>query len=202
MAGGAVGVLVAWRLVAAGRATVWTAMASVLGVAGALSLATGRISLSQEMAAGWSALAGVGSGVLLYAGTATFVLAVRRWSVFERHVAEIYDQRRGLALRVALALAALTAVGEELFWRGLFQGELAEASGPLAGTLLTWMAYVAANAVSGSLPIAAGAVVGGAAWGALAWWTGGVLASVACHLSWTALMLVLPPGGPAEAGSE
>jgi hypothetical protein len=36
-------------------------------------------------------------------------------------------------------------------------------------------------------------VVGGVAWAALAAWTGGVLASVASHLAWTALMLVRPP---------
>jgi membrane protease YdiL (CAAX protease family) len=65
--------------------------------------------------------------------------------------------------------------------------------GSLAGALLAWGVYVAANAVSGSLPIILGALVGGAVWTALALWTGGVAASLACHAAWTALMVALPP---------
>ena len=34
-----------------------------------------------------------------------------------------------------------------------------------------------------------------AAWGALSLWTHGVLASVLCHVTWTGLMVALPPGG-------
>ena len=40
----------------------------------------------------------------------------------------------------------------------------------------------------------AGAIVGGALWGGLAWWSGGVLASLGSHILWTGLMLLLPPG--------
>jgi membrane protease YdiL (CAAX protease family) len=46
---------------------------------------------------------------------------------------------------------------------------------------------------SRSLPIVAGALVGGALWGALAWWSGGVLAPLASHILWTGLMLARPP---------
>jgi membrane protease YdiL (CAAX protease family) len=196
MAAGAVGVLVAWRLVVAGRVSVWMAMGAATGGAGLASVATGRLSLSPQLAWAWSAAAGVGAGIVLYVATAVFVLVVRRWSYFDRHVEEIYDQRRGLRLSLALVIAALVvAPGEELFWRGLFQGRLADATGWLAATVLTWLVYVAANAASQSLPIVFGALVSGAVWGALAFWTHGVLASVACHMVWTGLMLVLPPGG-------
>jgi membrane protease YdiL (CAAX protease family) len=53
--------------------------------------------------------------------------------------------------------------------------------------------YVVANVPSRSLPIVAGAIVGGALWGALAWWSGGVLAPLASHILWTGAMLALPP---------
>jgi membrane protease YdiL (CAAX protease family) len=198
MIAGALAVLVAWRLVAAGRATVWVAMAVALGGTGAASLATGRVSLSSAVPWGWAATMGVAGGSLLYLATAAFVLIVRRWRVFDRHVAEIYDQRRGLGLRPALALAGVTAVGEELFWRGLFQAELARPAGRALGALLTWVVYLFVNSASGSLPILAGAAVGGAVWGALASVTGGVLASILCHTLWTSLMLALPPGGSAR----
>src|SRR5438477_412879 len=39
----------------------------------------------------------------------------------------------------------------------------------------------------------AAAVVGGAAWGGLAFWTRGVLAPLLCHAVWTSCMIALPP---------
>jgi membrane protease YdiL (CAAX protease family) len=83
---------------------------------------------------------------------------------------------------------------EELFWRGLFQGRLDDATTPAVAAVLAWLAYLVANAASRSLPIVAGAIVGGAVWAGLAWWSGGVLASLASHILWTGLMLALPPG--------
>lgn len=196
MGAGAIGVLLAWRLVVAGRVSVWTAMGTMTGGAGLASLATGRLSLSPKVGLGWSAGAGAGVGVGLYLATAAFVLVVRRWPSFDRHVEEIYDQRRDLSLPAALSLAALVvAPGEELFWRGLFQSRLGAAIGWGVAAVLTWLVYVVANAASESLPILFGALVSGAVWGALAWWTQGVLASLLCHTVWTGLMLVAPPGG-------
>lgn len=196
MVAGTLGVLLAWRLVVVGRVSVWTAMGTVTGLAGLASLATGRVSLSPRVAWGRSALGGIGMGALLYLATAAFVLVVRRWPQFDRHVEEIYDQRKDLPLPIALVLASLVvAPGEELFWRGLFQWRLAAAIGWVAAALVTWLVYVAVNAASQSLPILAGALVSGAAWGGLALWTHGVLASLLCHTVWTALMVVFPPGG-------
>jgi hypothetical protein len=171
-------------------------MGTMTGAAGLASLATGRVSVSPKLVWGWSVAGGVAVGVVLYLATAAFVLFVRRWPFFDRHVGEIYDQRKGLSLPVALGLAALVvAPGEELFWRGLFQWRLSATTGGPAAAVFTWLVYVAVNAASGSLPILFGALVSGAVWGALALWTHGVLASLLCHTVWTGLMLVAPPGG-------
>src|SRR5207247_2083275 len=138
-------------------------------VTGAAALATGRVSLSPKVHWPVSALVGAGAGAALYLATAAFVLVVRRWPVFDRHVARIYDQRRGLALVPALLLASgLNAPGEELFWRGLFQGRLATTVGWAGAAAATWGAYVLANAASQNLPILAGGLVGGTVWGILA----------------------------------
>ena len=51
---------------------------------------------------------------------------------------------------------------------------------------------MAANLPSANLAIVAGAVVGGGLWGALGWWSGGVLAPLASHAAWTALMIGFP----------
>jgi membrane protease YdiL (CAAX protease family) len=87
-----------------------------------------------------------------------------------------------------------------LFWRGLFQGELAPAldDRTALAAAIAWVAFVLANLPSANLAIAAGAVVGGAVWVALAWWTGGVLASLACHIVWIGLMIALPVLHPAD----
>jgi membrane protease YdiL (CAAX protease family) len=199
MASGAIGVLGAWWLVRAGVLSVWVAMGTASGLAGLAALATGRLHLSGRFHWTRAGVIGAGSGALLYAATVAFVLIVRRWHVFDRHVAEIYDQRKGLPLAAALVLAAgIISPGEELFWRGLFQGRLTEPIGSALATLATWAAYVSANAASGSLAIFAGAVVSGAVWGALAGWTRGVLASVLCHSVWTGFMVAWPPGGPSR----
>jgi membrane protease YdiL (CAAX protease family) len=42
--------------------------------------------------------------------------------------------------------------------------------------------------------------VGGVVWGGLAWWSGGVLASLGSHILWTGLMLLLPPGAGRKVG--
>jgi membrane protease YdiL (CAAX protease family) len=193
---GGLAVLVAWRAVAIGLVSVWAAMGTVSAAVGLAALATGRVSLSPKLDWPWAAVAGIGAGVALYLATVAFVVIVRRWHVFDRHVAEIYDQRKGLSLPTALVLAAgTTAAGEEFFWRSLFQSRLASTVGWPAAALVTWVAYVVANAASASLAILAGAIVSGAVWGGLALWTHGVLASVLCHGVWTGLMVTLPPGG-------
>ena len=128
------------------------------------------------------------------------MLVFTRWSVFERHSVQMYERQGGLSLGLALALSlALSVPGEELFWRGLVQEELASAlDGRIAvAAVVAWVAFVVANLPSANLAIAAGAVVGGAVWGALAWWTGGVLAPLACHVVWTGLMIALPVVRPA-----
>ena len=69
-------------------------------------------------------------------------------------------------------------------------------------TVRAVIAFVLANLPSANLAIAAGAVVGGAVWVALAWWTGGVLASLACHIVWTGMMIAFPVlRAPTEAST-
>jgi hypothetical protein len=63
----------------------------------------------------------------------------------------------------------------------------------MLGAAAAWFGYVAVNAASGSLPFLAGAIVGGAVWTGLAWWSGGIVAGLTSHAVWTALMLARPP---------
>lgn len=191
---GPIAVAAAWIVVRAGLASVWTAMGTTLGALGLLSLPAADAAGS-DSSVPVVLLIGVGAGVLLYAATAAFLAVAIRWPPLARHTQAVYDQRRGLSLGQALVISLLVvAPGEELLWRGVVLGVLMRAlpGWPLA-SVIAWAAYVAANAFSGSIPIVLAAAVGGAAWTALAAWTGGVVASLACHVVWTGLMIVRPP---------
>ena len=73
-------------------------------------------------------------------------------------------------------------------------------SGAGGAAVAVLVLYVVANLPSTiAARSCAGAVVGGAVWGALAWWPAGVLAPLASHILWTGLMLVLPPKVGREA---
>lgn len=184
-----------WWLVARGRTNVWRGLAMVIGVAGVAAVLTGRLAISPRVSIAAAAAGGVGSGLLLFVGTAAFsALAVRLWPRFRVHAERIYEQRFGMSLLAVLGLAlGLAVTGEELFWRGLAQTRATEAAGRVGGAAVGWGAYVVANLPSANLAILAGAVVGGAVWAALAAWTGGVLAPLLSHLAWTGLMILLPP---------
>lgn len=201
---GAVAELVAWRMVVARRRSVWVVMGLTLASMGIVAALVRPPVLSPAVSPAAAAAAGAGAGVLLYLATFAFVVMIRRWRTFRAHALATYDRRGALSLPATLLLAAgVMAIGEELFWRGLFQPRLSEAVGRTGGATLTWAAYIVANLASGSLPIIAGAVVGGAVWAGLAFWTRGVLASLLCHAVWTALMLAFPVVRPAaRAGSS
>jgi len=183
----------AWWLVTRGR-NIWTTMPPVLGLMGLAALLLGPPGWSPDVSAGASVSLGIAAGVALYVATREAVLVIGRWEPFRRHSLEMYRKQAGLSLGAVLLFSiAVSVPGEELFWRGLFQGELTKAlDGSGVAPVLAWAAVVVANLPSGNLAIAAGAVVGGGAWVALAWWSGGILAPLACHVVWTCLMIVTP----------
>ena len=194
MVAGLVAEAVAWSLVARGR-NVWSTMTPVLAGMGLAALLVGPPEWSPGVKPSVSVVVGLASGALLYAATRIAVLVLSRWQTFRRHSLELYGRQGTLSLTAALVLSlALSVPGEELFWRGLFQGELVSAldGRTVLAAILTWILFVLANLPSRNLAAVAAAVVGGAVWVALAWWTGGVLAALACHVVWTGLMIALP----------
>jgi membrane protease YdiL (CAAX protease family) len=183
----------AWRVVATGRASLWGAMVGVFAVPGVVAAIVLPPVGSGEQALAVALTVGIASGISLWAATIAFVAVAVRWQPFRRAVAERYARAAEVSLPVAVAISLLIAVpSEELFWRNLVQRRLG-VSGELIGAVAAWAGYVVANVASGSLPFVAAAIVGGAVWGGLAWWTGGIAAGLASHGVWTTLMLVRPP---------
>ena len=194
--GGPLAAAAVWIAVGARKVSVWAGMGILMPVLGGLSLATGEVRAVEagRNAVGW-ALLGLGAGLALYAATAGFMAVAGRWPPLANHTTSLYRERRSISLLGALAVSVLLVVpGEELLWRGVVMASLErEVTGSALAAVLQWMAYVGAGLFSRSLPIVLGAVVGGAVWTALAWWSGGILASLACHGVWTALMVARPP---------
>jgi membrane protease YdiL (CAAX protease family) len=187
---------VAWWLVAFRGLDVWKVMTPVFLSMGIAAILAGPPEWSPEVRPTVAATAGLASGALLYAATRLFVFLVAGpWRSFRDHSLATYERQGSLPLATALLLSvALTVPWEELFWRGLFQPELVSAlDGRTAvAAVLTWVAYAVANLPSANLAFLAGAVVGGAVWCALGWWSGGALAPLVSHAVWTALMLWFP----------
>lgn len=203
MVAGAVAEIVGWWLVSTGRFDVWKLMPVVLGAMGIGAVIVRPPVAAAQVEPSTAFAVGIGAGLALYGGTRVFVWAASRWSPFRRDVLEKYGQAGEVTLAASLVLSlAVMVPAEELFWRGLFQARLADATTAGAAAAFAWFVYLAANAASRSLPIVAGAIVGGAVWAALAWWSGGVLASLASHILWTGLMLALPPGAGRPALEE
>jgi hypothetical protein len=193
-AAGFVAVPGAWYLVRARSFSVWRTMGATFVVLAALSLASGRVRWADRIEIAPAVAVGLGSGAALYVLTLMFFGVSRRWTALRRHTHSLYEYPQGVSPVETLGVASLVvAPGEELFWRGLVQDIAVAATGSIPGGLVAWGLYVAANIASGSIPIVLGAVVGGAAWGTLAWWSGGVAASVASHAVWTVLMIARPP---------
>lgn len=192
---GAIAQAGAWWLVAFRGVDLWRVTVPVLSAAGVGALVVGPPPWSPDADAALAAAVGAAAGAGLYAATRAFVLAVRSWPAFARHARDLYARQGGRPVGVALVLAvALGAPGEELFWRGLVQQDLAgDAGWPAAlAAVSAWLGYVAVNLPSANLAVAAGAVVGGAVWAGLGWWSGGVLAPLVSHAVWTALMISRP----------
>jgi uncharacterized protein len=187
---------IGWYLVTHRGASIWIVFATLNGILAVTALLTRRLALTPKVGAGAAVAVGLAAGLLLYGGTFAFVVIARRWPSFSKDVSSLYGRGAGVSLPLGLVLAAgIAAPGEEIFWRGLFQQHLTRSWGLAAGAIVTVVAYLTASAVSLSLPIAAAALVGGAVWGALAAWSGGVLASIVCHAVWTGMMVAFPPPG-------
>ena len=195
MVAGLVAEIVGWWFVSARGRDVWRLMPVVLGTMGVAAVLARPPVAASEVTATTALAIGLASGLALFLGTRVFVWAAAHWEPFRRDVVEKYSEAAEVSLMRSLLLSLVIMVpSEELFWRGLFQGRLAVAMAAGVAAVVAWFGYVVANLSSRSLPIVAGAVVGGAVWTGLAWWSGGVLASLASHILWTGLMLALPPG--------
>jgi uncharacterized protein len=176
-----------WSILAASGVTVGL-LGIVVAVIGPVSAAT-RFDVLPAVGIG------LASGAVLYGATVVFMAGAHRIPAVARHTADLYAEEGSRAATLAVSVL-VSAPGEELLWRGAVLGVLSATLDSTAlAAVVAWAGFVAVNAISGRIPIVLGAVVGGGVWTALAWWTGGVAAPIACHALWTGLMVLFPPPG-------
>jgi membrane protease YdiL (CAAX protease family) len=191
---GALAEALAWAAVVRGRGSIWRTLLPVLALMGVAAVLTDSVRTSPRVTFAAAAAVGFAAGAVLYLATRAFVHAVGGWTAFQQQSVRTYERQGSLPLWLALVLSVgVSALGEEVFWRGVVQPEFSRAvDGGALGAALSYLAFVAVNLPSANLAIIAGAIVGGAVWTILGWWTGGFLASLCCHAVWTALMLAFP----------
>ena len=107
---------------------------------------------------------------------------------FGAQVRDLYRMREG-GTPTSRMVGPVVAMGvaEELLFRGVLQG--------LGGFVLGLAAYTAVQAFERKWALALAALLGGAVWGALFAWRGGIVAPVVAHVAWTAALTFAWPLG-------
>lgn len=128
------------------------------------------------------------AGLLLAGIFVLGALLVREVPWLAARVEDVLAHADEGSLLVIALVTAVTGVGEELFFRGALWAALPR---PLLWTTLT---YVAITAVTGNLMLTFASALLGVVTGLQRRATGGVLAPVITHVTWSLSMLVaLPP---------
>jgi membrane protease YdiL (CAAX protease family) len=195
LAGGIVVAAAAWGIMfAGGRRHFWArAAGAALAVAAYAVAAEPATAVRLFDRSHWAGdvLVGVGSGVALYAvfwvGEQLLVVLLPSLAV---EVADLYDVRgEGRRWWIPLVVA-MAAPAEELFFRGFLQER--------EGWAVALAVYAAVHLWERKPILVLAALAGGAAWGLLLTWTGGLVAPVVSHLVWAEVIIWWRPARPSD----
>lgn len=146
----------------------------------------GRISLRDELVRPWATPIGIGLGLAaVFVGGA---LVVRDIPVLGDQVSSVLDYADQGSLSLLVAITLVNGVAEELFFRGA-----AYAAIPRHPVLWTSVAYPLATLASGNLMLSFAAVLLGVVVGLERRASGGILAPVLTHVTWSLAMLLILP---------
>lgn len=163
-------------------ALVWTVGAFVSG-----PLHLGRIARRDRLTRPVVTPIALGLGIV-----AVFVLGglvIREIPYLQREVGSVLDYADEGSLPLLVVITAVNGIAEELFFRGA-----AYAAIPRHPVLWTTLAYVVATAATGNVMLAFAAILLGVVVGLERRASGGILAPILTHCTWSAsMLLVLPP---------
>jgi len=117
----------------------------------------------------------------------------------EQDIGDIYQLRQlrpraELVVRLGLAIAP----AEELFWRGLLQGALAQRYGRTRGAALAAGLYGGAHLCTGNPTLVGAATIAGVGWSGLAAAGTPMPALIVSHVVWDIWIFLVQPTGPAS----
>lgn len=128
-------------------------------------------------------------GVALFGAFFAAKLIADQVPVLSGSVASVLARADAGPLALVLGIALVNGVGEEIFFRGAVQS----AFGANHAALWATAVYCAVTVATLNLALVAAALVMGSVFSAERRATGGVLAPVITHLSWSTLMVCLLP---------
>lgn len=181
------------------RPGIWTRTWVAAGVVGAVAVgglaALGRLG---EIAGPFDATElaiGVGvGGAWLVATHVGYAVITRFFPAFGDQVRDLY--RLGEEDRAVRMVGPIVAMGvaEELLFRGVLQG--------VGGLAVALIPYTAVQVFERKWSLALAALLGGAVWGALFAWRGGLVAPIAAHVLWTGMLTFVWTLGTAPKPQE
>lgn len=165
-------------------AAVWTVGAFLSGPLHLGRIATARDSSTLVRPLVPPVVLGLGLAAVFVAGG----LVVREIPWLDRQVRSVTDFADQGALPLLVVITAVNGVAEELFFRGA-----AYAAVPRRPVVWTTLAYVLATLATGNVMLTFAAVVLGVVVGLQRRASGGILAPVLTHCSWSLAMLIALP---------
>lgn len=179
-----------WRRTWIAAGVLLTTAVAALAAAGRLAEVTGPVDATEVLVglaagAAWLVATHVGAAVLgqLIPG-------------FRAQIEDLYRLGDGDATPGMVGAVMAMGVAEEAVFRGVVQG--------LGGFALALVAYTGVQAFERKWALALAALLGGAVWGGLFAWRGGLVAPTVAHVVWTGVLtfvwtLEAPATGPAPA---
>jgi uncharacterized protein len=137
----------------------------------------------------FDSVVGLCVGSLMFGVFIVGAWVIRRFDLLGDAVAELLQAADSSAMVWVLTLAGVNAVAEELFFRGTLIDAVHRRFALAAGVI----PYVLTTVPSGNIALIIAAAVMGAVFTVLRLRTGALTASIATHLSWSALMIILFP---------
>jgi membrane protease YdiL (CAAX protease family) len=178
------------------RTTPGSGWFSVLGFLAAAAwitggLLSGSIPLRPGRPAAWrpTVLPALAVGILAFLGFLGADLAGQHLAWISGALASVLGQADAGPRALVLAVALVNGVGEEIF----FRGALLAALEPRRAALISTVIYVAVTAATGNLALVVAAAVMGTIFTLERLSTGGILAPITTHLTWSTLTLFLLP---------
>ncbi|MFY9616193.1 MAG: CPBP family intramembrane glutamic endopeptidase [Candidatus Dormiibacterota bacterium] len=185
---------VIWTLAFRGRSHFWEKMTAGVGALGAFALYANP-SLRKVRPRPRDIATGLASAGALYGVFQVGDRFARR--VMPNGAADIDDvyRRRQLSSTtfIAPALGLVIAPGEELFWRGLVNGYLAQELGPTLGNATGAVIYGGIHLVSGNLTLTGAAGIAGAFWSLQYLFEGSLAALIVSHVTWDIWIFLVQP---------